>query len=162
MENKENQISTKSNNIQKNLKGSNLTLQKAMGICLSRVTGTYVEDEDSIRQINNIVSTVNIAFPNEDEHVLLKAVSRGSLGEFGRTYKLTPQEVCIWVREHIKTLGYRVKKAPKLFNDMTNQEKADYLNDLAMRKITSEGYSLEDAQRVLKDTNKWNVADDFK
>jgi hypothetical protein len=28
----------------------------------------------------------------------------GGLGKYGRTYKLSTQEVCYWIREHIKPI----------------------------------------------------------
>lgn len=37
-----------------------------------------------------------------------EALRNGSLGLYGRTYKLSTQEVCVWIREYLK------KDKPKL------------------------------------------------
>lgn len=37
----------------------------------------------------------------EDED-FKKAIRNGGLGKYGRTYKLSTQEICIWVREYLK------------------------------------------------------------
>ena len=31
-----------------------------------------------------------------------KAIRNGALGKYGRTYKMSTQEVCIWIREYLK------------------------------------------------------------
>jgi hypothetical protein len=33
-----------------------------------------------------------------------QALRNGGLGKYGRTYKLSTQEVCYWIREHIKPI----------------------------------------------------------
>lgn len=40
-------------------------------------------------------------FPRESEEDIIKAIRNGALGMYGRTYKLTTQEVCVWIREYI-------------------------------------------------------------
>lgn len=44
---------------------------------------------------------------DEFKHVRLKdireALRNGSLGKYGKTYRLSTQEVCVWIREHLKT-----------------------------------------------------------
>lgn len=35
---------------------------------------------------------------NEDH--ILKAIRNGSLGRYGKTFKLSTQEICIWIREY--------------------------------------------------------------
>ena len=40
----------------------------------------------------------------------MKAIRNGGVGKYGRTYKLTTQEVCVWIREYIK------EKNDKKFN----------------------------------------------
>ena len=36
------------------------------------------------------------------EHIQ-KAIRNGSLGEYGRTYKFSTQEVCIWIRSYLES-----------------------------------------------------------
>ena len=38
------------------------------------------------------------SFPDVKIEMIVDAMKRGGLGEFGRTYKLTIQEICIWIR----------------------------------------------------------------
>lgn len=41
-------------------------------------------------------------FPKMKEEEIVKAIKNGSLGKYGRTYKLCTQEICIWIREYLK------------------------------------------------------------
>ena len=54
----------------------------------------------------NIDSTTNDLF-NEFSYVTIKqireALRKGSLGHYGKTYKLSTQEVCVWIREYLKS-----------------------------------------------------------
>lgn len=52
--------------------------------------------------IENMVKDVVGEFPRMKEETLIKAIRNGALGKYGRTYKMTTQEVCIWIREYIK------------------------------------------------------------
>jgi hypothetical protein len=53
----------------------------------------------------NIDSTTTDLF-NEFNYINIKqireALRKGSLGYYGRTYKLSTQEVCVWIREYLK------------------------------------------------------------
>lgn len=51
--------------------------------------------------IKLIVADVLQTFQNVDKKVILEAIKKGSLGCFGRTYRLSSQEVCLWVREYL-------------------------------------------------------------
>ena len=39
-----------------------------------------------------------------------KAIRNGGLGKYGKTYKLSTQEVCIWIREYIKENEIKIGK----------------------------------------------------
>ena len=41
-------------------------------------------------------------FPKMKEEEIVKAIRNGSLGLYGKTYKLSTQEICIWIREYLK------------------------------------------------------------
>lgn len=61
-------------------------------------TGSEISREKMInmsRDICNEFSKVNI-------DVIKSAMRKGALGNFGSTYKLTTQEVCIWIRKELK------------------------------------------------------------
>ena len=52
--------------------------------------------------IQNMVNDILTEFPNiKDENITL-AIRSGSLGKYGKTYKFSTQEVCIWIREYLK------------------------------------------------------------
>jgi hypothetical protein len=42
-------------------------------------------------------------FPNVKLPEIFEALRLGSLAKYGRTYKLTTQEVVLWIREYLKT-----------------------------------------------------------
>lgn len=58
-----------------------------------------VEPDRVLGIAEDIVKT----FPSVNENDLVEAIRRGALGEFGRTYRMSTQEVCIWIREYIKS-----------------------------------------------------------
>lgn len=41
-------------------------------------------------------------FKNLSDLDFKKAIRNGGLGKYGRTYKLSTQEICIWIREYLK------------------------------------------------------------
>lgn len=52
--------------------------------------------------IKKIVSDVLLEFPYLKDEDFMKALRNGGLGKYGRTYKFSTQEVCIWIREYLK------------------------------------------------------------
>lgn len=53
--------------------------------------------------IENMVKDILTEFPKLNDDSMSMAIRNGSLGKYGRTYKLSTQEVCIWIREHLKS-----------------------------------------------------------
>ncbi len=49
-------------------------------------TSDFIKDEFSFLSLNEI----------------RKAIRNGSSGKYGRTYKLSTQEICFWIREFMK------------------------------------------------------------
>jgi hypothetical protein len=47
---------------------------------------------------NDIVTEFNFMSLKQ----IREALRNGSLGKYGRTYKLSTQEVCFWIREYLK------------------------------------------------------------
>ena len=39
-------------------------------------------------------------FPELSDEDFKKAIRNGGLGKYGKTYKLSTQEICIWIREY--------------------------------------------------------------
>lgn len=57
---------------------------------------------------NNIFTTakdISDEFPKITLDNIREAIRRGSLGEYGVTYKLNTQTVCVWIREYAKNNG---------------------------------------------------------
>jgi anti-sigma28 factor (negative regulator of flagellin synthesis) len=54
------------------------------------------------QQIMSMALDIANEFKNVKTETIKSAIKKGALGEFGRTYKFTTQEVCIWIREEIK------------------------------------------------------------
>lgn len=52
--------------------------------------------------IESMVKDVQSEFPKLKEESFKQAIRNGGLGKYGKTYKLTTQEVCIWIREYLK------------------------------------------------------------
>lgn len=69
------------------------------------VTVAYdrLESELSNEKLSKITSDVFSEFKTLDSDIIIAAIRNGSLGKYGKTYKLNVQEICIWIREHLKT-----------------------------------------------------------
>jgi hypothetical protein len=52
--------------------------------------------------MQNMVKDVLTEFPNTKNDDITLAIRNGSLGKYGKTYKFSTQEVCIWIREFLK------------------------------------------------------------
>lgn len=52
--------------------------------------------------MQNMVKDVLTEFPNIKDNDITLAIRSGSLGKYGKTYKFSTQEVCIWIREYLK------------------------------------------------------------
>lgn len=64
-----------------------------------------VAEERCDLQIKNILKTTTDIlneFPKLTENQFKKALRNGGLGKYGRSYKISTQEVCFWIREYIK------------------------------------------------------------
>lgn len=53
--------------------------------------------------IENMINDVLTEFPRVKEETFTPAIRNGSLGKYGKTYKLSTQDICIWVREYLKS-----------------------------------------------------------
>ena len=54
--------------------------------------------------ITEMVRDILTEFPRLSSDRLIEAIRNGSLGKYGRTFRLSTQEVCYWIREHIKPI----------------------------------------------------------
>jgi len=63
-----------------------------------------------------MVNDIFTEFPKITEEQITKAMRNGGLGMYGKTYKLTTQEVCIWIRNYLKETGPVYASHPKIFD----------------------------------------------
>lgn len=73
----------------------NSNLKVSLVLALQRTNTQVVNLENMIKDIEQEFYFLNI----KD---LQKAIRYGSLGKYGRTFRFSTQEVCIWIREYLK------------------------------------------------------------
>jgi predicted RNA binding protein with dsRBD fold (UPF0201 family) len=54
------------------------------------------------KDINETILDISTEFNYMSLKQIREALRNGSLGKYGRTYKLSTQEVCFWIREYLK------------------------------------------------------------
>lgn len=54
--------------------------------------------------VSGLIKDVLIEFPKLSSNDIITALRNGSLGMYGRTFKLSTQEVCYWIREYTKPI----------------------------------------------------------
>jgi len=52
--------------------------------------------------ISNISNDLKSAFPTAKDEIIIEVIKEGALGAYGRTYRMSSQEICIWVRGYLK------------------------------------------------------------
>jgi len=58
--------------------------------------------QSDLPNIDGAIEDVINEFPNIEFYRIKQAIKNGSLGHYGRTYRMSTQEVCIWIKEYIK------------------------------------------------------------
>ena len=58
--------------------------------------------ELQFKDIDLTVNDILIEFKNLSIDELKKALRNGGLGKYGRTFKLSTQEVCFWIRQYLE------------------------------------------------------------
>ena len=53
-------------------------------------------------KVQNCHKDISSKFKGVPQEKIFEAIKKGSLGEYGRTYRLSTQEICIWIREYLK------------------------------------------------------------
>ena len=54
--------------------------------------------------VSGLVKDVLTEFPKLSGDSIIIALRNGGLGMYGRTFKLSTQEVCYWIREYLKPI----------------------------------------------------------
>ena len=52
-------------------------------------------------EFSDMLIDISTEFKNVDIDIIKSAMRKGGLGEFGRTYRFSTQEICIWIREEL-------------------------------------------------------------
>lgn len=133
---------------------------KDIELVLSIAFANSNTDFDS-KKINNTMSAMNLIEFEVTEEEIITAIKFGATGKFGKPYgKLSIMDICIWIREHIKTLGYRSKKV-KQYKEMTLAEKVDFKNKWGMQVYLRNSYTEEQAEKEMKGEDEWTTEENF-
>lgn len=90
-------------NLDATIQHSKQVLKQAIAVAFDR-TGTIPPE---INVINAMVEDIFSEFPKLDELQIKKALRNGGLGMYGKTFKLTTQELCIWIRQYIEDTRFK-------------------------------------------------------
>ena len=53
--------------------------------------------------VNDTITDIASEFPYLKLRDVINSLRKGSLGNYGRTYKLSTQEICVWIRKNTET-----------------------------------------------------------
>lgn len=62
-----------------------------------------LEVDLTLDKLKKISQDVLNEFGVLEQDIIITALRNGALGKYGKTYKLNVQEICIWIREYLKT-----------------------------------------------------------
>lgn len=58
--------------------------------------------EMELKNIEETIEDIATEFRNLNLSEIKLAIRNGSLGKYGRSFRLSTQEICFWIREYIK------------------------------------------------------------
>ena len=76
----------------------NIQIKKKLVLALDRTGIIDVENEI----LNKISFDITQNFKHLDLSFLLEAINEGGLGKYGRSYRFSVQEVCLWIYSKLK------------------------------------------------------------
>ena len=86
-------LTTSQNNLGNNTQITNLQISLALA---------YERTKTPICELNNTIKDILSEFSYLSNNDLKEAIKNGSLGLYGKTYKLSTQEIFIWIRQYEK------------------------------------------------------------
>jgi hypothetical protein len=97
MENQTLQKQTNSQALLKTLevKERGFNLVPSLAIAMERL-------EMEIKNIDNTIDDICTEFSSNKLSDIKEAIRKGSLGKYGRSYRLSTQEISYWIREYLK------------------------------------------------------------
>lgn len=78
----------------------NCNIKQSLILALER-TNTIAFD------LSNMILDIQTEFSRVSEQDIQKAIRKGALGEYGITYKLSTQVVCVWIRKYLENKNKR-------------------------------------------------------
>ena len=60
--------------------------------------------------LNKMAEDIVSEFQDVETKVIITALKKGGTGHYGRTFKLSIQEVCYWIREELKNHPVKLEK----------------------------------------------------
>lgn len=94
--------------MENNLQISQKKLEKTTPIYKELVASVAIAFErvglspEGVQIIDNIANDINKKYKGIELNHLTQAIKNGAMGDYGRTYRMSTQEVSIWVKEYIK------------------------------------------------------------
>lgn len=64
----------------------------------------FERTRSEVFKIDGMISDILTEFPRLSSEKITEAIRNGSLGKYGRTFRLSTQEVCYWIREYLKPI----------------------------------------------------------
>lgn len=103
--------------------GNNTQTYKQDALKLS-ITLAIERTNTEVFKIDSLVMDVLDEFKDIDIKTITTAIKKGSLGLYGKTYKISTQEVCMWIREYLKQNKNKVSKEDfigNIYNTFNNE-----------------------------------------
>ncbi len=85
-----------------------LKLQSSIVLAFERTGLTANEPQAQL-----ILNDLKTEFKDVDIEIVVEALRKGGLGYFGKTFKFSSQDACIWVREQLKVVQEQKKSIYK-------------------------------------------------
>jgi len=97
MENQKLQIQKSSKILLKTLEAQErgFNLKPSLAVAMERLDMEF-------KNIDNTIDDIFSEFSSFSLFEIKEAIRKGSLGKYGRTFKLNTQEICYWIRENRK------------------------------------------------------------
>ena len=115
-------------------------IKMAVTTSIARVVGVANVDKNESKLI---YSSLLEKFPNTPLIHIENALKKGSTGDYGKSYRINAQEMCMWVNEYLKTAMF-LNVDDFFFRDkgMTIEEFCDKENEkLVEQWLEREGYT---------------------
>lgn len=87
-------------------------LKKEIAICAVFMDYPLKDQKHALEVAKLVIDT----FPSTEPKNILEGIKNGYTGKYGRTYKMTVQEICLWIRCHIE--GKKPRDYERTFDEL--------------------------------------------